>query len=95
MNQIVKQEPKLESLGVIVPNVSKTSKVSYDLSGTIDVLGTRYIFGAYKQISKGNNKLPKGAEFYSVHRVTKAEKQKDMDATQESILTKVSSHLEF
>jgi len=63
-----------KSLGVIFPNVDKSSPKSYDLKGTITTPeGVRLRIGGYKSEASGNGKLKQGAIYYWLHRVEKLE----------------------
>lgn len=66
-------DTKKKSLGIAVPSLSKKNPNSYDLSGSIEVLGVKYRFGAYKSLADGSGKMPKGAEYYWFHRVEVAD----------------------
>jgi len=71
-------DTKKKNLGIAVPKSDKKNPNSYDLSGSIDILGVKYKFGAYKSIANGEGKMPKGSEYYWFHRVEVAD---DMKAT--------------
>jgi hypothetical protein len=66
-------ETKKKSLGIAVPKSDKKNPNSYDLSGSIDIAGVKYRFGAYKSIASGEGKMPKGSEYYWFHRVEVAD----------------------
>ncbi len=66
-------DTKKKNLGIAVPKSDKKNPNSYDLSGSIDILGVKYRFGAYKSIANGEGKMPKGSEYYWFHRVEVAD----------------------
>ena len=46
-------DTKKKNLGIAVPKSDKKNANSYDLSGSIDIAGVKYRFGAYKSIANG------------------------------------------
>jgi len=66
-------DTKKKNLGIAVPKTDKKNPNSYDLSGSIDIAGVKYRFGAYRSVANGEGKMPKGSEYYWFHRVELAD----------------------
>lgn len=63
------QKTKKKSLGIAVPKLDKKNPNSYDLSGSFELLGNKYRFGAYRATANGEGKMPKGSEYFWFHRI--------------------------
>jgi hypothetical protein len=63
------EDKKKKNLGIAVPQTNKKDPKSYDLSGSFEVAGIKYRFGAYKSVATGEGKMSKGSEYYWFHRI--------------------------